>query len=115
MAKIYLFSGISSIIVGAYGALYSKKLFEFLAYTGVNNTGFVLLGMGTNSYCGIIASLFYLSVYLVSLLALLLLLQRYIYLNSTHIKDLIFLFDIGDLLQNKSLSSLNRIYLIIFV
>jgi NADH:ubiquinone oxidoreductase subunit 2 (subunit N) len=115
MAKIYLFSGVCSIIVGAYGALYSKKLFEFLAYTGVNNTGFVLLGMGTNSYCGMISSLFYLSVYMVSLLALLLLLQRYIYLNDTHTKDLIFLFDIGNLIQNKALSSLNRIYLIIFV
>ena len=55
-------SGISSIIIGCFGSLLQKKLKRFIAYTTVNQVGFILLGYSSGTAEGFIISFIYILV-----------------------------------------------------
>ena len=61
---VLLFSGILSLVVGCFGALGQRKIKRLLGYSTINNVGFILLGLSTGTYEGMVASFFYLLVYI---------------------------------------------------
>ncbi len=61
-----VFSGIFSIILGAFVAFKQDNLKRLLAYSGVGHVGFILLAFSTESFTGIQVSLFYSLVYILT-------------------------------------------------
>jgi NADH-quinone oxidoreductase subunit N len=62
---IFLFSGLGSIAIGSLGAVIQRRVKRFLAFTSVNQVGFLLLGLSTNTVLGVTSSILFLFVYLV--------------------------------------------------
>lgn len=66
--KLILFATIISLLVGCVGALNQTNIKKLLAYSGIINMGFILLGISTNSFSGIEASVLYVFIYSLSFL-----------------------------------------------
>jgi NADH-quinone oxidoreductase subunit N len=66
--QIVIFLALASIIVGAAGAIGQKNIKRLLAYSSINNVGFMLIGLATGTQAGVEAILVYLVVYLVTTL-----------------------------------------------
>lgn len=64
-STILLASGILSIIIGSFGGIYQTKLKRLLAYSTINNMGFVLLGLGVNHTESVEIGLFYITIYII--------------------------------------------------
>ncbi len=91
---LLLFSGFGSIIFGALGALAQKKLKRFLAFTSVNQIGYVLLGFSAGTFNALYISFIYLFFYIVAMLIFF-----FIYLNTflSSGRRLVSLFDFNGL------------------
>lgn len=61
--QIVIFASLASIIVGALGAIGQQNLKRLLAYSSINNVGFILLGLAVATASGASAMLIYLFVY----------------------------------------------------
>lgn len=61
--QIVIFSALASIIVGALGAIGQANLKRLLAYSAINNVGFILIGLATGTQEGADAMLVYLAFY----------------------------------------------------
>lgn len=61
--QIVIFASLASIIVGALGAIGQENLKRLLAYSSINNVGFILLGLAVATASGASAMLVYLFVY----------------------------------------------------
>ena len=68
LSLIFLWFAIISIIGGCFGAIMQTSLRRFFAYTSINQSGFMLLGLLTNSVFGLEASLLYIVVYMIAML-----------------------------------------------
>ena len=68
LQPILLVSAVGSIVLGALGAFNQRKLKRFIAYTSINQTGFMLLGLSCTSLSGCLASIIYLLIYIPALL-----------------------------------------------
>lgn len=66
--QIIIFLALASIIIGAVGAIGQKNIKRLLAYSSINNVGFMLIGVAAGSRAGVEAVLTYLLVYLVTTL-----------------------------------------------
>lgn len=66
--QIVIFLALASIILGAAGAIGQKNIKRLLAYSSINNVGFMLIGLATGTQAGVEAILTYLVVYLVTTL-----------------------------------------------
>lgn len=60
---IVIFAALASIIVGALGAIGQTNLKRLLAYSSINNVGFLLIGLAAATPKGIAAMLVYLVIY----------------------------------------------------
>jgi NADH-quinone oxidoreductase subunit N len=56
---------VGSMVIGSLGALIQVRIKRFLAYTSINQVGFILLGISSCSLMGLITSIIYLSLYIV--------------------------------------------------
>ncbi len=61
--QIVIFASLASIIIGALGAIGQENLKRLLAYSSINNVGFILLGLAVATANGASAMLVYLFVY----------------------------------------------------
>ena len=61
--QIVIFAAVASIVVGALGAIGQGNIKRLLAYSSINNVGFILLGLAAGTPEGASAMLFYLAVY----------------------------------------------------
>lgn len=61
--QIVMFAALASIIFGALGAIGQENLKRLLAYSSINNIGFILLGLAVASEAGASAMLVYLFIY----------------------------------------------------
>lgn len=61
--QIVIFAALASIIVGALGAIGQKNLKRFLAYSSINNIGFILIGLATATAAGVASVMTYLAIY----------------------------------------------------
>lgn len=64
--QIVIFLALASIILGAVGAIGQKNIKRLLAYSSINNVGFILIGLAAGTQQGIEAVLTYLLVYVVT-------------------------------------------------
>ena len=63
--QIVIFASLASIIFGAVAAIRQTNVKRLLAYSSINNVGFVLVGLAAGTQAGVAAVLFYLAVYVV--------------------------------------------------
>jgi NADH-quinone oxidoreductase subunit N len=61
--QIVTFAALASIVVGALGAIGQSNIKRFLAYSSINNVGFILVGLATGTAAGASALLVYLAIY----------------------------------------------------
>ncbi|MBX7515319.1 NADH-quinone oxidoreductase subunit NuoN [Qipengyuania sp. GH38] len=61
--QIVIFAALASIVVGALGAIGQQNLKRLLAYSSINNVGFILIGLAAATPAGISGVLVYLSIY----------------------------------------------------
>lgn len=66
--QIVTFSALASIILGAAGAIGQSNIKRLLAYSSINNIGFVLVGLAAGTPEGVSATLFYLAIYVATVL-----------------------------------------------
>jgi NADH-quinone oxidoreductase subunit N len=64
--QIIIFLSLASIILGAVGAIGQKNIKRLLAYSSINNVGFMLIGLAAGTQQGVEAVLTYLLVYVVT-------------------------------------------------
>ena len=64
--QIIIFLALASIILGAVGAIGQKNIKRLLAYSSINNVGFILIGLAAGTQQGVEAVLTYLLVYVVT-------------------------------------------------
>src|SRR5690606_33717023 len=63
--QIVIFAALASIVVGALGAIGQTNIKRLLAYSSINNVGFILIGLAVASVAGVSAMLVYLAIYVV--------------------------------------------------
>ncbi|WP_417594460.1 NADH-quinone oxidoreductase subunit NuoN [Parasphingorhabdus sp.] len=61
--QIIIFVALASIVLGAVGAIGQKNIKRLLAYSSINNVGFMLIGLAAGTAQGISAMMFYLAIY----------------------------------------------------
>ncbi|MGI8944240.1 MAG: NADH-quinone oxidoreductase subunit NuoN [Qipengyuania sp.] len=61
--QIVIFAALASIVVGALGAIGQRNLKRLLAYSSINNVGFILIGLAAATPEGASAVLVYLAIY----------------------------------------------------
>ena len=61
--QIVIFAALASIILGAVAAIGQSNIKRLLAYSSINNVGFILVGLAAGTVEGAAAVLFYLAVY----------------------------------------------------
>ena len=61
--QIVIFAALASIVVGALGAIGQKNIKRLMAYSSINNVGFVLIGLACATPQGASAMLVYLAIY----------------------------------------------------
>jgi NADH-quinone oxidoreductase subunit N len=62
--QIVVFAALASIVLGAVGAIGQVNIKRLLAYSSINNVGFILVGLAAGTAEGVAAMLFYLAVYI---------------------------------------------------
>lgn len=60
---IVIFAALASIVVGALGAIGQGNIKRLLAYSSINNVGFILIGLAAATAAGVSAMLVYLAIY----------------------------------------------------
>ncbi len=61
--QVVIFAALASIIVGALGAIGQDNVKRLLAYSSINNVGFILVGLAAATETGAAAMLVYLAIY----------------------------------------------------
>ncbi|KWV96086.1 NADH-quinone oxidoreductase subunit NuoN [Erythrobacter sp. AP23] len=61
--QIVIFAALASIVVGALGAIGQQNLKRLLAYSSINNVGFILIGLAAATPSGISGVMTYLAIY----------------------------------------------------
>lgn len=61
--QVVVFAALASIVVGALGAIGQENLKRLLAYSAINNVGFILVGLATATQAGASAMLTYMAIY----------------------------------------------------
>ena len=61
--QVVIFASLASIVVGALGAIGQTNIKRLLAYSSINNVGFILVGLATATADGASAMLVYMAIY----------------------------------------------------
>ena len=61
--QIVVFAALASIVIGALGAIGQQNIKRLLAYSSINNVGFILIGLAAGTPQGASAMLVYLAIY----------------------------------------------------
>ena len=61
--QIVIFAALASIVIGALGAIGQSNVKRLLAYSSINNVGFILIGLAAATTAGVSAMLVYLAIY----------------------------------------------------
>lgn len=66
--QLVMFMAIASMAVGAFGALTQTNIKRMMAYSSIGHVGFALVGLSTGTKDGLIATLIYMTVYVISII-----------------------------------------------
>lgn len=86
--QIIILMSIASMILGAVGAIGQENLKRLLAYSAINNVGFMLIGVAAATPEGVAAVLLYLAIYVVMSLGAFLCLQAVISTTGEQLEDI---------------------------
>ncbi len=75
--KVVLITVIFSLIIGCIGVINQTNIKKLLAYSGIINMGFILLGVSTNSFVGVESSIIYLLIYSITFLCFIILVDLF--------------------------------------
>ena len=109
--RVLVFVSFGSISVGAFGALKQVRIKRFLAYTSINQVGFILLGVACCNLAGIVATLIYIVFYAIMSVVFFAMI-----LNIEHVvtrRTMLYLSDLSSISLNNS--ELGGKYLIIVI
>ena len=67
--QIVIFAALLSIVIGALGAIGQTNIKRLMAYSSINNVGFILIGLAAATQSGASAMLVYLAIYVVTTVA----------------------------------------------
>lgn len=62
---ILVFSAMTSMLVGAWGAILQKKIKRFLAYSSIGHVGYILVGLTVCTVEGLQATMIYMMIYII--------------------------------------------------
>lgn len=62
---LFLYSGILSLFIGSFGAIYQVTIKRLIAYSAIGHTGFILLGLYSGGIEGVVAVCLYVLIYMV--------------------------------------------------
>ncbi len=62
--QVVIFAALASIVVGALGAIGQTNIKRLMAYSSINNVGFILIGLATATPAGAAAMLVYMAIYM---------------------------------------------------
>ena len=65
ISEILMLSGLLSVAIGSIAAINQTKIKRLIAYSGIGHTGWILLGLSTNSIIGYIGSIIYIIIYII--------------------------------------------------
>ena len=83
----FLVSALGSMVIGALGALKELKIKNFISYTAINQSGFIMLGLCCQTETGIFYALYYLFIYIILTIGFLsLILSLFQYQTGKHIR-----------------------------
>lgn len=83
----FLISALGSMIIGALGALKELKIKNFISYTAINQSGFIMLGLCCQTETGMFYALYYLFIYIFLTIGFLsLILSLFQYRSGRHIR-----------------------------
>jgi NADH-quinone oxidoreductase subunit N len=106
--SVFSFSAIGSICFGAFGALKQIRIKRFIAYTSINQIGFILLGIASCNFIGLVSSIIYIILYsLMSIIFFTLL------LNTEHLINKRSMIYLSDLYSLSLYNNANSKYLIL--
>src|SRR3546814_1259668 len=74
--QIIIFMALASTILGGVAAISQPNIKRLLAYSSINNIGFILIGLAAGTREGVASVLFYLAVYIAMTLGAFLCVQR---------------------------------------
>lgn len=80
---VFLFFGILSLLVGAFGALFQKTLKRFLAYSSISHSGYLFLTLASNNVVSIQSFLVYSVIYIIIALPVWILVANLLNTNSS--------------------------------
>lgn len=89
---LIIFSAIGSMLSGSIGALKQVRIKRFIAYTSINQVGFIMLGISSCNFLGLIASILYIILY-----SIMSIIFFTILLNTEHVlkkKSMVYLSDL---------------------
>ncbi|WP_432770633.1 MAG: NADH-quinone oxidoreductase subunit NuoN [Sphingopyxis sp.] len=86
--QIVIFLALASIILGAVGAIGQKNIKRLLAYSSINNVGFMLIGLAAGTQQGVEAVLTYLLVYVVTTLGAFLVVLQLRDADGNHVESI---------------------------
>ncbi len=67
--QIVVFISLASIVVGALGAMGQTNIKRLMAYSSINNVGFILIGLATATHAGATGVLIYIAIYVATSIA----------------------------------------------
>jgi len=70
VSALMAFSGIISIFIGSFSALYQTKFKRFLAFSSIANLGYIALGFSCISIIGSLSLVLYILVYIINMASL---------------------------------------------
>jgi NADH-quinone oxidoreductase subunit N len=64
--SIFIFCSLASMIIGSIGALYQKKIKRLMAYSGIANVGFLLMGVAAGTVESLLGLTIFMIIYVVT-------------------------------------------------
>ncbi|MCJ8342201.1 MAG: hypothetical protein MJH09_05025 [Cetobacterium sp.] len=88
LTDIFIICSLMSIIIGTLGALNQTKIKRLLAYSGISHMGFIILILNIHSQKGFTINNIYILIYILSLIAIIILISNLNLSNNNYIIEL---------------------------
>ncbi len=86
--QILIFTSLASIILGAVGAIGQTNIKRLLAYSSINNVGFVLVGLAAGTEAGVSATMTYMVIYVLMTLGSFACVLQMRAADGSHVEDI---------------------------
>lgn len=103
--QFIIFSAMTSMILGAVGAVEQKKIKRFLAYSAISHIGYVLIGLSCGTLEGLQSLFFYMIIYIIMSISIFSIILSLYKINNDH--RVIYISDITGLAKENPLLAIS--------